>query len=138
MLKNHTLPENAIEQVKTYLLQLQNSICSRLENLDGTAQFVEDAWERPSGGGGMTRVLAQGSVFAKAGVNFSHVSGTHLPASASAHRPELAGRNFNALGVSLVIHPDNPYVPTSHAMYAFSWQKKKMLSRFGGLAEDLI
>lgn len=125
MLKNHTLPENAIEQVKTYLLQLQNSICSRLENLDGTAQFVEDAWERPSGGGGMTRVLAQGSVFAKAGVNFSHVSGTHLPASASAHRPELAGRNFNALGVSLVIHPDNPYVPTSHANVRFFLAEKE-------------
>ncbi|WP_454781003.1 oxygen-dependent coproporphyrinogen oxidase [Legionella sp. WA2022007384] len=119
MSKNHTLPENAIEQVKTYLLQLQNTICPRLENLDGKAQFIEDSWKRPSGGGGSTRVLTGGSVFAKAGVNFSHVSGAHLPASASAHRPELAGRNFNALGVSLVIHPDNPYVPTSHANVRF-------------------
>ncbi|KTC79848.1 oxygen-dependent coproporphyrinogen III oxidase [Legionella cherrii] len=125
MSKDNTLPEHAIQQVKTYLLQLQNTICSRLENLDGQAQFIEDAWERPSGGGGITRVLTQGSVFAKAGVNFSHVSGEKLPASASAHRPELAGRNFNALGVSLVIHPDNPYVPTSHANVRFFLAEKE-------------
>ncbi|QMT60569.1 oxygen-dependent coproporphyrinogen oxidase [Legionella sp. PC997] len=124
MSKKHTLPENAIEQVKTYLLQLQNTICSRLENLDGQAHFMEDSWKRPSGGGGMTRVLTGGAVFAKAGVNFSHVTGAHLPASASAHRPELAGRNFNALGVSLVIHPDNPYVPTSHANVRFFLAEK--------------
>ncbi|KTD00924.1 oxygen-dependent coproporphyrinogen oxidase [Fluoribacter gormanii] len=124
MSKNHTLPENAIEQVKNYLLQLQNTICLRLEDLDGQARFIEDSWKRPSGGGGITRVLTKGSVFAKAGVNFSHVSGAHLPASATAHRPELAGRNFNALGVSLVIHPDNPYVPTSHANVRFFLAEK--------------
>ncbi len=124
MSKNNTLPANTIEQVKSYLLQLQNTICSRLEDLDGQAQFIEDAWKRPTGGGGITRVLTQGSVFAKAGVNFSHVYGTHLPASASAQRPELAGRNFNALGVSLVIHPDNPYIPTSHANVRFFLAEK--------------
>ncbi|WP_115706973.1 oxygen-dependent coproporphyrinogen oxidase [Legionella sainthelensi] len=125
MLKNNVLPENAIEQVKTYLLQLQNTICSRLENLDGQAQFMEDSWQRSAGGGGISRVLSQGLVFEKAGVNFSHVLGAHLPASASAHRPELAGRNFNALGVSLVIHPDNPYVPTSHANVRFFIAEKE-------------
>lgn len=125
MLKNNVLPENAIEQVKTYLLQLQNTICSRLENLDGKAQFMEDTWQRSAGGGGISRVLSQGLVFEKAGVNFSHVLGAHLPISASAHRPELAGRNFNALGVSLVIHPDNPYVPTSHANVRFFIAEKE-------------
>ncbi|KTD67946.1 oxygen-dependent coproporphyrinogen III oxidase [Legionella steelei] len=125
MTQNKTLPKNAVQQVKTYLVQLQNTICSRLENLDGHAQFIEDIWERPAGGGGITRVLTQGSVFAKAGVNFSHVSGAQLPASASAHRPELAGRNFTALGVSLVIHPENPYVPTSHANVRFFLAEKE-------------
>ncbi|KTD06510.1 oxygen-dependent coproporphyrinogen III oxidase [Legionella gratiana] len=125
MSTNNSLPGNAIAQVKTYLLQLQNTICSRLENLDKQARFIEDAWQRSAGGGGITRVLTQGLVFEKAGVNFSHVSGTHLPASASAHRPELAGRNFNALGVSLVIHPDNPYVPTSHANVRFFIAEKE-------------
>jgi coproporphyrinogen III oxidase len=125
MSNNYELPENAIEQVKSYLLQLQNTICSSLEHLDGQAQFVEDAWTRPAGGGGITRVLTQGTVFAKAGVNFSHVSGEQLPASASAHRPELAGRQFSALGVSLVIHPDNPYIPTSHANVRFFIAEKE-------------
>lgn len=119
------LPTNAIEQIKTYLLQLQNNICQTLENIDGTAQFIEDAWERPGGGGGITRALARGAVFAKAGVNFSHVSGEELPPSASAHRPELAGRKFSALGLSLVIHPDNPYVPTSHANVRFFVAEKE-------------
>ncbi|CEG56604.1 oxygen-dependent coproporphyrinogen oxidase [Legionella fallonii] len=119
------LPTNAIEQIKSYLLQLQNTICSTLETLDNKATFIEDAWQRPSGGGGITRVLTQGGVFEKAGVNFSHVSGEQLPASASAHRPELAGRNFSALGVSLVIHPDNPYIPTSHANVRFFLAEKE-------------
>ncbi|MDI9819479.1 MULTISPECIES: oxygen-dependent coproporphyrinogen oxidase [unclassified Legionella] len=119
------LPENAIEQVKIYLLQLQNDICNSLENLDGKARFIEDVWNRPSGGGGITRVLAKGNVFAKAGVNFSHVSGNHLPPSASSNRPELADCHFNALGVSLVIHPDNPYVPTSHANVRFFIAQKE-------------
>lgn len=125
MSNNNELPINAIEQVKNYLLQLQNNICSSLENLDGHSRFVEDAWQRAAGGGGITRVLTGGHVFAKAGVNFSHVLGEQLPSSASAHRPELAGRKFNALGVSLVIHPDNPYVPTSHANVRFFIAEKE-------------
>lgn len=120
------LPPNAVEQIKAYLLQLQNTICSTLENLDGQSSFIEDAWQRPAGGGGgITRVLSNGRLFAKAGVNFSHVSGEELPASASAQRPELAGRTFNALGVSLVIHPDNPYIPTSHANVRFFIAEKE-------------
>ncbi|MGL6030144.1 MAG: coproporphyrinogen III oxidase, partial [Legionella sp.] len=122
---NKTLPENAIGLVKTYLLQLQNNICRSLEILDGEALFVEDQWQRPAGGGGISRVMNKGAVFAKAGVNFSHVSGEQLPASASAHRPELAGRHFSALGVSLVIHPENPYVPTSHANVRFFIAEKE-------------
>ncbi len=123
--KSASLPENAIQLVKTYLLQLQNNICTELEALDGKAHFIEDAWDRPEGGGGITRVIANGGVFAKAGVNFSHVTGKQLPPSASAHRPELAGRQFSALGVSLVIHPDNPYVPTAHANVRFFIAEKE-------------
>ncbi|HEY6130579.1 MAG TPA: oxygen-dependent coproporphyrinogen oxidase [Halioglobus sp.] len=104
-----------VEQVKSYLLQLQDSICGELAEEDGEATFVNEAWQRPEGGGGRSRILTNGAVFEKAGVNFSHVQGPGLPASASASRPELAGRSFEALGVSLVIHPHNPYVPTSHA-----------------------
>jgi coproporphyrinogen III oxidase len=104
-----------IEQVKTYLLQLQDNICGELAAEDGGKGFITDEWQRPEGGGGRSRVLAEGEVFEKAGVNFSHVMGASLPPSASASRPELAGRSYQALGVSLVIHPRNPYVPTSHA-----------------------
>lgn len=110
--------------VSEYLLSLQDSICKGLEAEDGQARFVEDAWQREAGGslgagGGRTRVISDGAVFEKGGVNFSHVKGTALPASATAHRPELAGRAFEAMGVSLVIHPHNPYVPTSHANVRF-------------------
>ena len=108
-----------IAAVKAYLLALQDDICQKLADEDGQASFVEDAWQRPAGGGGRTRVLSQGAVFEQAGVNFSHVFGDQLPASATAHRPELAGRTFQAMGVSLVIHPHNPYVPTSHANVRF-------------------
>ena len=104
-----------IAAVKAYLQQLQNTICAALEEEDGTARFHEDSWERAEGGGGRSRVLTNGGVFEKAGVGFSHVAGSALPPSASAHRPELAGKPWQALGVSLVIHPLNPYVPTSHA-----------------------
>jgi len=103
-----------IDAVKNYLLDLQDRICTALERENGGAKFHEDNWDRPGGGGGRTRVLAEGAVFEQGGVNFSHVHGTGLPPSASAARPELAGRSFQALGVSLVIHPRNPYVPTSH------------------------
>lgn len=104
-----------IEAVKQYLLNLQARICADLEQEDGVAQFQEDRWDRPQGGGGRSRVLTEGAVFEQAGVNFSHVSGDRMPPSATAHRPELAGRHWQALGVSLVIHPRNPYAPTSHA-----------------------
>ena len=104
-----------IETVKHYLLKLQEEICSGLAQADGGADFIVDEWQRAEGGGGRSRVLANGAVFEKAGVNFSHVMGASLPASASASRPELAGRSFQAMGVSLVIHPHNPYVPTAHA-----------------------
>lgn len=108
-----------IAQVKQYLLALQDRICQALELEDGQARFLEDAWDRAQGGGGRSRVLAEGAVFEKAGVNFSHVYGDQLPPSASAVRPELAGRSWQAMGVSLVIHPRNPYVPTSHANVRF-------------------
>ena len=105
--------------VKSYLLDLQERICAVLEAEDGTGRFHEDSWEREEGGGGRSRVLTGGAVIEKGGVNFSHVYGGELPASATAHRPELAGRSFEAMGVSLVIHPHNPYLPTSHANVRF-------------------
>lgn len=107
------------QAVKNYLLGLQERICAELAAADGAGTFVEDSWQRPEGGGGRSRVLTEGAVIEKGGVNFSHVTGTHMPASATAHRPELAGRRFEAMGVSLVIHPNNPYVPTSHANVRF-------------------
>jgi len=106
------------EAVKTYLLDLQERICAALTAEDGQG-FREDSWERPAGGGGRSRVVEGGNVFEKVGVNFSHVFGEGLPPSATAQRPELAGRSFQAMGVSLVIHPRNPYVPTSHANVRF-------------------
>jgi len=108
-----------IEQVKDYLLDLQSSICTALEKADGGGHFQEDQWQREEGGGGRSRVLVNGDVIEQGGVNFSHVTGDNLPASATAHRPELAGRSFQATGVSLVIHPHNPYIPTSHANVRF-------------------
>ena len=107
------------EAVKGYLLDLQDRISAGLAEEDGVAGFREDAWERPGGGGGRTRVMSGGAVFEQGGINFSHVFGSNLPASATAHRPELAGRTFQAMGVSLVMHPANPYVPTSHANVRF-------------------
>ncbi len=124
-----------IEQVKAYLLQLQDSICESLAVEDGAATFIEEEWLRAEGGGGRSRVLADGAVFEKAGVNFSHVRGDELPASASASRPELAGRSYEALGVSLVIHPHNPYVPTSHAnirLFVASKPGEEPIWWFGG------
>lgn len=114
----------APQAVKRYLLELQDRICRELEDEDGGARFLEDAWERPEGGGGRSRVISEGAVFEKGGVNFSHVYGESLPPSASAHRPELAGRSFQAMGVSLVLHPHNPYVPTSHANVRFFLAEK--------------
>ena len=114
-----------IQAVKEFLMGLQDSICSGIEQLDGQQTFFEDDWDRPQGGGGRTRVLTGGAVFEQAGVNFSHVHGTQLPPSATANRPELAGRGFEAMGVSLVIHPNNPYVPTSHANVRFFIAEKE-------------
>ena len=104
-----------VTAVKTYLQTLQESLCRELAEEDGTGQFKTDEWTRTEGGGGRTRLMTEGSVFEKAGVAFSHVTGANLPPSASAHRPELAGKAWEALGVSLVLHPRNPYVPTTHA-----------------------
>lgn len=109
-----------VDAVAGYFLALQDRICGALEQADGGSRgFAEDAWQREQGGGGRSRVLREGAVFEQAGVNFSHVHGSELPAAASARRPELAGRPFQALGVSLVIHPRNPYVPTSHCNVRF-------------------
>ncbi|MDP5293564.1 oxygen-dependent coproporphyrinogen oxidase [Oceanimonas sp. CHS3-5] len=105
--------------VKAFLLELQDHICRQLEQADGTGRFKEDSWTREEGGGGRSRVLCDGAVIEQGGVNFSHVHGDAMPASATAHRPELAGRSFEAMGVSLVIHPRNPHVPTSHANVRF-------------------
>jgi len=111
--------------VKAYLLDLQDRICQALAEEDGGDGFREDSWQRAEGGGGRTRVLAESKVIEKGGVNFSHVYGAQMPASATAHRPELAGRQFEAMGVSLVIHPKNPYAPTSHANVRFFIAEKE-------------
>lgn len=105
--------------VRTYLLDLQQRICSALEKEDGSGRFEQDEWNRPEGGGGRSRVLTGGAVFEKAGINFSDVSGKGLPPSATAARPQLAGAAFRAMGVSLVIHPHNPQVPTTHMNVRF-------------------
>ncbi|MEZ9199856.1 oxygen-dependent coproporphyrinogen oxidase [Shewanella sp. 10N.286.54.B9] len=116
-------PDSAV--VKAFLLDLQSRICHGLQALDGSAEFVEDSWKREEGGGGQSRVLTNGAVFEQAGVNFSHVTGASMPASATAHRPELAGRSFEAMGVSLVIHPKNPHIPTTHANVRFFIAQKE-------------
>jgi len=108
-----------LNAVSGYLLALQDDICLALEREDGAGRFREDAWKRDEGGGGRSRVLEDGGVFEKAGVGFSHVTGAALPASATVARPELAGKPFHAMGVSLVIHPRNPYVPTAHMNVRF-------------------
>lgn len=100
--------------VRAYLRSLQDEISTGLTELDPSAQHRRDTWERAEGGGGESRVWAEGEVFEKAGVNFSEVQGRQMPASATAHRPQLAGRGFHALGVSVVMHPRNPHCPTSH------------------------
>ena len=105
--------------VIAYLRGLHDRITNALQVADGGAEFRRDTWQRPEGGGGESRVLRDGAVFEQAGINFSHVMGGKLPASATAQRPELAGASFEATGVSLVIHPRNPYVPTSHANVRF-------------------
>lgn len=122
------------DHVRDFLLSLQDRICDALSTADGQP-FVEDSWTREEGGGGRSRVLADGNIIEKGGVNFSHVFGKEMPASATAHRPELAGRGFEAMGVSLVIHPKNPYAPTSHMNVRFFIAEKegeKPVWWFGG------
>ena len=114
-----------IEAVKSYLLELQESICRELAKEDGAKDFIKDEWQRAQGGGGLTRVMEDGAVIEKGGVNYSYVEGTNMPASATAHRPELAGRGFKAMGVSLVIHPKNPHAPTSHMNVRFFIAEKE-------------
>lgn len=113
------------DAVKKYLLALQDNICLALESADQEKTFVQEEWQRKAGGGGRTRVLEEGAVFEQAGVNFSHVTGDSLPVSATSKRPELEGRSFEAMGVSLVIHPKNPYVPTTHANVRFFIAEKQ-------------
>ncbi|MGB3201765.1 MAG: oxygen-dependent coproporphyrinogen oxidase [Nodosilinea sp.] len=112
-------PADSRDRVSAMLKQLQDSICQRLETLDGEAQFQQDAWDRPEGGGGRSRVLKQGRIFEQGGVNFSEVWGDHLPPSILVQRPEAAGHRFYATGTSMVLHPRNPYVPTVHLNYRY-------------------
>lgn len=112
------MPAPALDQVRTWLLELQRRIVERLESLDG-GRFLIDDWSRPGGGGGRSRVIEDSGVFERGGVLFSHVAGDGLPASASASRPAIAGRRFEAMGVSLVLHPRNPHVPTVHMNVRF-------------------
>lgn len=111
-------------EVKAFLTDLQKRIVAGLEQVDGKP-FLHDAWERPEGGGGLSCVIEEGNIFERGGVNFSHVHGSGLPASATAARPELAGRSFEAAGVSLVLHPRNPYAPTVHMNIRFFEAKKE-------------
>jgi len=125
-----------IEQVKKYLVHLQESICSDLELLDGRAIFEKDHWSKEDGNGsGITSVICDGNVFEKGGVNFSIVQGNKMPKSATALRPELEGRKYTALGVSLVLHPENPYIPTVHSNVRFfvaEEPRKESIWWFGG------
>jgi len=144
------MSEVSLQAVRDYLLGLQDRICAELAEEDGSATFREDSWDREQGGGGRSRVLENGAVIEKGGVNFSHVFGNQLPPSATAARPELAGRSFQAMGVSLVIHPKNPYVPTSHANVRFFVAEKEGedpvwwfgggfdLTPFYGFEEDVV
>ncbi|EKD54101.1 MAG: hypothetical protein ACD_60C00123G0001 [uncultured bacterium] len=117
--------KDMITSIKNYLLDLQNRICRSLEKEDGRAVFKEDVWDYTSGGGGITCILTDGNVIEKAGVNFSHVQGDSLPKAASARQPELTDCAFEAMGVSVVVHPLNPYVPTAHANVRFLQVRKK-------------
>ena len=113
------MSDSSIQAVEEYLRALQMRICSSLEDADGKGKFRHDRWDRPGGGGGESRVLSAGNVFEQAGVGYSHVYGDQMPPSATQNRPELAGKSFQAMGVSLVLHPYNPYVPTTHANFRF-------------------
>lgn len=139
-----------IDSVQTYLTDLQNRICEAMEEEDGQGKFIQHTWQYEQGGGGISRIMEGAIVFEKAGVNFSHVMGAKLPTSATAQRPELVGRHFQATGISLVIHPRNPYVPTSHANVRFIIAEKENadpvwwfgggfdLTPYYGFAEDAV
>ncbi|WNL39607.1 oxygen-dependent coproporphyrinogen oxidase [Halomonas sp. PAMB 3232] len=114
-----------LDDVKTYLMNLQDRLCEALADTDGRGTFREESWQREAGGGGRSRVIENGALFEKGGVNYSHVFGETLPPSATASRPELAGRSFHAVGVSWVLHPENPHVPTSHGNVRFFIAEKE-------------
>ena len=116
---NGDMDDGLMASVVSWLRGLQDTICAALSEVDGGASFGEDVWERDTGGGGRTRILVDGNIFEQAGVNFSNVRGDALPDAATAQRPDLGGRRFHAMGVSLVVHPSNPHVPTSHANVRF-------------------
>ena len=123
-----------IASVKDYFTALQERIVTRMTQLDGKV-FIHDAWDRPEGGGGVSRLVEEGNLLERGGVGFSHVLGKQLPPSATAHRPEIAGREWEAMGVSLVFHPRNPYVPTVHMNVRFFVARKegaKPVWWFGG------
>lgn len=119
MINSPPLPPQALSLVTDYFVGLQQSLCNELESLDGAAKFLQDRWERELGGGGISAVLTNGAIFNKAAVNFSCIYGDKLPTSATEHNQALAGRKFTALGVSLILHPDNPYIPMAHANVRF-------------------
>jgi len=124
-----------VEEVKAYMMCLQDDICKQLEDEDGSSKFQEDVWQHKSGGGGRTRVIKNGALIEKGGVNFSHVTDFNLPDAILNQKPELNGYTFQAMGVSLVIHPHNPFVPTSHAnvrLFYAEKEDKEPIWWFGG------
>lgn len=139
-----------INAVKAFLLALQDKLCKQLEHIDNNTKFVEQNWQHKQKGGGRSRILKDGTIFEQAGVNFSHISGEQLPTSASENRSLLVGRRYQAMGVSLVTHPLNPYIPTAHANVRFFIAKKSGeppvwwfgggfdLTPYYGFEEDII
>ncbi len=125
-----------IDLVKKYLIELQQSICSEVELIEGGAKFAQDSWTRDDKrGSGLTNILSNGNIFEKGGINYSIITGDKMPKSATALRPELEGRKYTALGVSLVLHPENPFIPTAHANVRFfiaEEQGKNPIWWFGG------
>ena len=115
---------HSIDLVTTYLQNLQSSITNTLNELDKKETFVTDKWDRPEGGGGESRILKNGAIFEQAGVSFSHIHGDELPPSATKSRPELAGKKFQAMGISLVIHPLNPYIPNYTCQFKIFYSKR--------------
>ena len=115
-----------IDLVKKYLIELQQNICTEVELIEGGSKFDEDRWTRDDQrGSGLTNILSNGNVFEKGGINYSIISGDKMPKSATALRPELEGRQYTALGVSLVLHPENPFIPTAHANVRFFIAEEK-------------